>query len=219
MLRIRLRAIVDRPFRTLVTVAMVAVCSTLAVSVAGLVTSVSGTADRVAAQVAGVADLEVAPAFSGGTVPDAVVDEVAAVPGVAAVAPTIQSTVTVDGTRALLVAGDAAALRFQPPDLATALTDVATSPTAGPATGSTSTSADPGVAPRRWRGLRGPAGVGCVRHHGDTGAGEREHVVRGPGAASTPPVGKARARRARVVPAPRGRRRRRASRQAAWRRR
>ena len=130
MLRIRLRAIAERPFRTLVTVAMVAVCSALVVSVAGLVTSVSGTADRVAAQVAGTADLEVAPAFSGGTVPDGAVDDVAAVPGVAAAAPTVQSAVTVDATRALLVAGDARALPFLPPGLADAYAETAGTPPA-----------------------------------------------------------------------------------------
>src|SRR5215207_915436 len=109
---------------------MVAVCSALVVSVAGLVTSVSGTADRVAAQVAGTADLEVAPAFSGGTVPDDVVDDVAALPGVAAAAPTVQSAVTVDATRALLVAGDARALPFLPPGLADAYAETAGTPPA-----------------------------------------------------------------------------------------
>src|SRR5215207_4125444 len=109
---------------------MVAVCSALVVSVAGLVTSVSGTADRVAAQVAGTADLEVAPAFSGGTVPDDVVDDVAALPGLAAAAPTVQSAVTVDATRALLVAGDARALPFLPPGLADAYAETAGTPPA-----------------------------------------------------------------------------------------
>src|SRR5215207_1688264 len=109
---------------------MVAVCSALVVSVAGLVTSVSGTADRVAAQVAGTADLEVAPAFSGGTVPDDVVDDVAALPGVAAAASTVQSAVTVDATRALLVAGDARALPFLPPGLADAYAETAGTPPA-----------------------------------------------------------------------------------------
>ena len=93
---------------------MVAVCSGLAVSVLGLIVSVRSTADRVAELAAGTADLEVAAGIGGATVPDEVLDAVAATDGVARVAPTVQATVAVAGRRALLLGGDARSLEFLP---------------------------------------------------------------------------------------------------------
>jgi putative ABC transport system permease protein len=114
---LEVRELAGHPLRTAVTVAMIAVCSALVVAVAGLVESVESTAGRLADQAAGTADVEIASAYGGGTVPTDVVDAVARVPGLATVAPTVQAPVTVGGERALLVAGDARALAFIPDDV------------------------------------------------------------------------------------------------------
>lgn len=133
MLRLRLRDLVEHPLRTAVTVAMVAVCSALAVSVLGLITSVRATAEQVADLAAGTADVEVAAGIAGATVPDGVLAAVEATPGVARVAPTVQSTVAVGGHRALLLGGDARSFDFLPPSVADSLVDSDAAGQAGPA--------------------------------------------------------------------------------------
>jgi putative ABC transport system permease protein len=126
VLRLQVRELLGHPLRTVVTLAMVAVCSSLAVAVLGLVQSVRTTAEQLSQQVAGTADVEVTSPFGGGTVSDEVVAEIERTGGVAAVAPTVQAPVSVDGERAVLLAGDQRALSFLPDGLTSSL-DVAPS--------------------------------------------------------------------------------------------
>lgn len=121
MLRVQLRDLAGHPLRTAVVVALVAVCSSLVVAVAGLVQSVASTAQGLGDQAAGTADVEVASAFGGGTVPERVATAVEQVDGVGAVAPTVETAVTVGEERAVLLAGDQRALDFLPAGLSEAL--------------------------------------------------------------------------------------------------
>jgi putative ABC transport system permease protein len=145
VLRLRLRDLAEHPLRTAVTVAMVAVCSALAVSVVGLIASVRTTADRVAELAAGTADVEVAAGIGGATVPDTVLLAVAQVDGVAAVAPTVQATVAVAGHRALLLGGDARSLDFLPASVVDSLGAAGTP--AAPGGGGTTGGPAPGAGP------------------------------------------------------------------------
>jgi putative ABC transport system permease protein len=171
--RLALRELAGHPLRTAVTVAMVAVCAALVVAVAGLVESVEHTAGRLAAEAAGTADVEVTSAYGGGNVPGEVVDAVGRVPGVAAVAPTVQAPVTVGDQRTLLVAGDARALGFLPEGLARAFAGGASAAPGRPVLSEPLAEAL-GVRAGDRVGVRGPSGAGEVVVGGvlPTGASE-----------------------------------------------
>jgi putative ABC transport system permease protein len=121
VLRLQLRDLAGHPLRTAGVVALVAVCSALVVAVAGLVISISTSAEHLRDQVAGTADVEVAAAFSDAVVPEPTIAAVEQVDGVGTVAPVVEAPVAVEGERAVLLAGDQRAVAFLPDELAGAL--------------------------------------------------------------------------------------------------
>lgn len=114
MLRLHARELREHPWRTAIAVAMIAVSSALVVAVWGLVTSIDASASKLSAEVTGSADVEVAASFSGATLDDALVADVASSQGVADAAPIVEASVELDGERALLLGGDARSLAFLP---------------------------------------------------------------------------------------------------------
>lgn len=110
---VHLRRLRQRPGRSLLPVAGVAVAVALVVAVFGFHHSLAGSVEDAVRAVAGRADLELlAPADSSGGIDAGLADEVASVGGVVATAPIVFTTVFAGDRRAVLVAGDERALHF-----------------------------------------------------------------------------------------------------------
>ncbi|MGB3896829.1 MAG: ABC transporter permease, partial [Mycolicibacter sinensis] len=98
--------------RTTASIAVMAVSALYLVAIFGIFGSITGSVNRLADQIAGIASLEVSGITDAGF-PDSIVAEVAAVPGVATAAPMIRtSAATADGP-VLLLGADASSAALE----------------------------------------------------------------------------------------------------------
>lgn len=97
---LHVRPIRNHPLRAMLSIGGVAIGVALMISMLGLFGSMSGAASKLA-NVAGDADIEVSAPNDGG-LPEGLVAEVAAVPGVKVAAPIVRSMVSVDGSALML---------------------------------------------------------------------------------------------------------------------
>ncbi|MCV7394679.1 ABC transporter permease [Mycobacterium paraseoulense] len=92
--------------RTLASIAVMAVSATYLVAIFGIFGSITGSVDRLADGIAGVAALEVSGITDAGF-PDTILSDVAAVPGVATAAPMIRTSASTPTGPVLLLGADA----------------------------------------------------------------------------------------------------------------
>ena len=92
--------------RTVASIVVMAVSASYLIAVFGIFGSISGSVDRLAGGIAGTAALEVAGITDAGF-PDSIVDDVAALPGVATAAPMLRTTVATPSGHVLLLGADA----------------------------------------------------------------------------------------------------------------
>ena len=96
--------------RTIASIAVMAVSATYLVAVFGIFGSITGSVNRLADGIAGVASLEVSGITDAGF-PDTILADVAAVPGVATAAPMIRTSASTSSGPVLLLGADASARR------------------------------------------------------------------------------------------------------------
>ena len=125
--------------RTIASIAVMAVSAMYLVAVIGIFGSITGSVNRLADGIAGIAALEVSGITDAGF-PDTIATDVAAVPGVATAAPMIRMSVPTASGQVLLLGADtnSAALRG-------ALKDVVAGPVGGPSGVSNGVQVGPGV--------------------------------------------------------------------------